>query len=301
MSIKKKLVSYYRRGLTLISPQLNTAAIYRARFGKKLDLNHPKTLNEKTLWLKFNTYWNNPLVKQCADKYRVREYVAELGCGEILTQLIGAYKNTAEIDWDNLPSQYAIKLNIGCGYNHIVSDKSKENTDELIREINSWLKHAPKFWLGYSEMQYKDVEPVILIEEYLGGPNGELPEDYKFYCINGKCYMTMFCKDRDNHGHGAKYYYMDRDWKMITNGIGDPNVPVEKPVCLEKAMELAEKLSQPFPFVRVDFYLIGERIVFGELTFTPAAGMDVDHKLKPFDSEEDLDHIYGRLLKLPEK
>ncbi len=56
---------------------------------------------------------------------------------------------------------------------------------------------------------------------------------------------------------------------MITNGVGDPNAPVEKPVCLDRAMELAEKLSQPFPFVRVDFYLIGERIVLGELTFTP--------------------------------
>jgi len=33
----------------------------------------------------------------------------------------------------------------------------------------------------------------------------------------------------------------------------------------------------------------------------PAAGMDVDHKLKPFNCEEDLDHIYGRILKLPEK
>ncbi len=299
MSIKTKLAFYYRRGLTLISPLLNTKAIYKARFGKKLDLNNPETLNEKILWLKFNTYWNNPLVKQCADKYRVREYVKEAGCGDILCKLIGAYKQPEDINWESLPAQFALKLNIGCGYNHIVTNKSKEDRLEVYTEIHQWLKHAPNSWLGYSEIQYKDVDPVILIEEYLGGPNGELPEDYKFYCINGKCYMTMFCKDRDIHGHGAKYYYMDRDWNMITNGVGDPNAPVEKPICLEKAMKLAEKLCQPFPFVRVDFYLLGERIVFGELSFTPAAGMDVDHKLKPVDSEEDLDHIYGRILKLP--
>ena len=299
MSLKIKLASLYRRTLTLISPRLNTAVIYKARFGKKLDLKHPETLNEKTLWLKFNTYWNNPLVKQCADKYRVREYVEKSGCEGILTKLIGVYKTPEEIVWDSLPSQFAIKLNLGCGYNHIVSDKGCENQEALNKEINGWLKRAPKTWLGYSEMQYKDVDPVILIEEYLGGPNGELPDDYKFYCINGKCHMTMFCKDRDSHGHGAKYYYMDRDWNMLTNGVGDPNTPVEKPICLDEAMEIAEKLSQPFPFVRVDFYLIGERVVFGELTFTPAAGMDVDHKLKPFGNDEDLDHIYGRILKLP--
>ena len=187
MSIKTKLASYYRKGLTLISPLLNTKAIYRERFGKRLDLNHPETLNEKTLWLKFNTYWNNPLVKQCADKYRVREYVKEAGCEDILCNLIGAYKRPGDIDWDELPDQFALKLNIGCGYNYIVTDKAKEDRQIVFAKMFRWLKRAPKAWLGYSEMQYKDVDPVILIEEYLGGPNGELPEDYKFYCINGKC------------------------------------------------------------------------------------------------------------------
>lgn len=110
----------------------------------------------------------------------------------------------------------------------------------------------------------------------------------------------MFCKDRDNHGHGAKYFYLDRDWNMIANGFNDSKIHVKRPVCLDQAIKLAETLSSPFPFVRVDFYLLGERIVFGELTFTPAAGMDVDHKLKPFNSNEDLDHIYGRILQLPE-
>lgn len=283
----------------MISPKLNTAIIYHARFGKKLDLKHPETLNEKILWLKFNTYWNNQLVKQCADKYHVRKYVKEAGCTGILSNLIAVYETPEQIEWDELPNQFAIKLNVGCGYNHIIVDKSKENKDFIVNEIKGWIAKSSKIWLGYSEMQYKNVEPIILIEEYLGGPNGELPDDYKFYCINGKCYMTMFCKDRDEHGHGAKYFYMDRDWNMITNGVGEPNIPVEKPVCLERAMELAEILCKPFPFVRVDFYLLGERIVFGELTFTPAAGMDVDHKLKPFGLDEDLDHIYGRILKLP--
>lgn len=298
----KAIISYKLKCfLTKLSPKLNTKVLYWSKFGRRLNLNNPQTLNEKTLWLKFNTYWKNSLVKQCADKYRVREYVSNCGCGDCLNNLIGAYNTPEQIEWDSLPKSFALKLNIGCGRNYIVVDKQKEDSAILVTMMRKWLEEAPNLYLPYSEMQYKDVDPVILVEEYLGGPNGELPEDYKFYCINGKCYMTMFCKDRDNHGHGAKYYYMDRDWNMITNGVGEHNMPVEKPVCLDRAMVLAEKLCQPFPFVRVDLYLLGERIVFGELTFTPAAGMDVDHKLKPFDSEEDLDHIYGRILKLPEK
>ena len=109
----------------------------------------------------------------------------------------------------------------------------------------------------------------------------------------------MLCKDRDDTGHGANYYYMDTEWNMITNGLNDRYTEIPKPKSLKEAISIAEKLSKPFPFVRTDLYIIDGRVVFGELTFTPAAGMDVDHKLKPFDSNEDLDHIYGRLLQLP--
>ena len=296
MNLLKTIAFYYRRSLTWISPKLNTAVIYRSRFGKKLDLKHPETLNEKILWLKFNSYWNNQLVKQCADKYTVRQYVEEAGCGSILNELIGAYHTPEEIDWNSLPDQIAVKLNIGCGYNYIIHDMSQEDLNALKAEIRRWMKAAPRYYLGYSEMQYKDVKPIILIERYLGGINGELPEDYKFYCMNGRCYMTMFCKDRDRHGHGAKYFFMDRDWNMITNSAGVSDIPVERSECFEQAMEIAEKLSKPFPFVRVDLYLLNGKIIFGEMTFTPAAGMDVDHKLRPFGCEEDIDHIYGRKL-----
>ena len=66
-----------------------------------------------------------------------------------------------------------------------------------------------------------------------------------------------------------------------------------------EAIKYAEALSKPFPYVRVDLYIVSNKIYFGELTFSPSAGMDVDHKLKPFGQDEDIDHIYGRKLVLP--
>ncbi|MBR4531213.1 glycosyl transferase [bacterium] len=301
MSVKKKLANIFRCGLTLISPKLNTMACYKAKFNKKLDLNNPQTLNEKNLWLKFNTYWNNPLVKQCADKYLVREYVEKAGCPEILNQLEASFKNPEDLAFDELPDKFALKLNIGCGYNYIVSDKTKENRSDLVKHMQKWMKKAKTCYLGYSEMQYKGVEPRFLVEHFLGDENGNLPEDYKFYCLNGKCEMIMFCKDRHADGHGAKYFFMDTDWNMLANVFNDPNIIVEKPENFKKAIQYAEMLSKPFPYVRVDLYIVGSSIYFGELTFTPAAGMDVDHKLKVFGTDEDLDHIYGRKLKLPKK
>lgn len=134
MRIITKLAYYYRRGLTYISPKLNTAVVYKFRFGRKLDLNNPITLNEKILWLKFHTYKNNLLVKQCADKYCVREYVEQAGCGDILTDLIGVYKTPQEIEWDKLPNRFAIKLNIGCGYNYFVTNKSDQIKEKLLKK-----------------------------------------------------------------------------------------------------------------------------------------------------------------------
>ena len=64
---------------TMISPTLNTKLRYKSAFGKPLDLNNPQTLNEKNQWLKLNTYYKNPLVKECADKYKVRDYVTRIG------------------------------------------------------------------------------------------------------------------------------------------------------------------------------------------------------------------------------
>ena len=37
-------------------------------------------------------------------------------------------------------------------------------------------------------------------------------------------------------------------------------------------------------------------IIFGELTFTPAAGMDIDFTMVPLGKEEDIDTIFGAFL-----
>ena len=183
-SLKRAMQGAFRSTLTLISPKLNTAVTYRVKFGRKLDLTRPTTFNEKVLWLKFNTYWNNDTVKQCADKLRVRDYLEQHGYGYLLNELIASYEDVDSIDFSTLPDRFAIKLNVGCACNIIVQDKSKLDIEATKNTMRKWLKN--NYWLGWSEMQYKDVKPCILIEKYLGGDDGSLPVDYKFYCMNGK-------------------------------------------------------------------------------------------------------------------
>ena len=139
--------------LTIISPTLNTKARYRYTFRKKLDLKNPQTLNEKILWLKLNKYMKNPLVIQCADKYKVREYVASCGCEDILNELIGVWDSAEDIPWDDLPNEFVLKWNYGAGMNIICTDKTQMDKEKVINQLKEWGR--VKCWLSHSEMQYK--------------------------------------------------------------------------------------------------------------------------------------------------
>ena len=46
------------------------------------------------------------------------------------------------------------------------------------------------------------------------------------------------------------------------------------PPHFEEMKAIARKLSENFPFVRVDLYDIEDQVYFGELTFFPANGME---------------------------
>lgn len=286
--ITKKIAKYFREILTYISPELNTKICYRIKFGKKLNLNDPKTLNEKILWLKLNKYMNDPIVKKCADKYRVREYVESLGCKEILNELIKVYDSPYEISWDELPEMFAMKLNVGCGANLICSDKNKLNLNKVLYEVKKWFEE--KFYAGYSEMQYKGSKYKIIVEKYLGTKEN-LPEDYKFMCINGKAEYVMICLNRGSTKK-TKYCLYDREWnwhKFDTSCVTDPGL--KKPKLVNKAFEYADKLSSKFPFVRTDLYIVDDKIYFGELTFTPCGGMD--NSILP-----EVDKMLGEKIKL---
>ena len=116
---------------------------------------------------KFNTYYKNPLVTQCADKYAVREYVEKCGCGEILNELYGVYDKVDDIPWDTLPNQFVIKWNFGCGQNLIVLDKTKLDIEDAKKKLNEWYKLRDTFYLTYSEMQYKGIPPKLICEKLI--------------------------------------------------------------------------------------------------------------------------------------
>ncbi len=273
-ALYEKAALSYNLALSTISPRLASEKIFKQAFGRKPNWKNAATFSEKLMWLKLNTYNNNPLVTMCADKYRVREYIEECGCGEILNDLIGVWDDVDEIDWGLLPDKFALKCNHGYGYNIICDDKSTFDFEDAKKKLRAWMKED--FWKFYAEVHYKNIEKKIIAEKYIGTDDGILPLDYKVLCFGGEAKFLLLHTGRGTGSHQA--YYFDREWKLLRFSAESEHMPaecsIEKPQGIDKVFEYAEKLSAPFPFVRADFYLIDGRVIFGELTFTPSRCVD---------------------------
>ena len=259
-----------------ISPKLSVKFWYRLYLKKPLDLEHPKTLDEKIQWMKLYYYKDNPLVYQCADKFRVRDYVKNCGLEHILNDLIATYHSANEINWDVLPQKFVLKWNFSNGGNIICSDKSKLDRKQAIKELNRFQKIKPH--LKYAEPQY-DVEKVLLCEKFIETQNGEAPVDYKFYCFNGEAKYVLCGYGRSIDRRPA-FYFFDKDWQLQRFNKMGKEAPegftMPKPEGMDDLFHYAEILSKPFPFVRADFYLENGKAYFGELTFTPGGGYDMN-------------------------
>ena len=240
---------------------------YHAATGEKLDLSNPVTFTQKIQWSKI--YDKNPLRTTLSDKYAVRKWVADMIGQEYLTPLLGVWDSFEKIDFSKLPSQYVLKCTHGTHCNMIVRNDKPLDYELAKSKFNTWIKKNYAY-ISF-EMQYKDIPPRIIAEEYMENGVNDL-YDYKFHCFGGKVVYIDFLMDRN---HGLRDAIRGRNWEKLP--FTDDDIPVdeeiEKPEHLEKMVEIAEKLSSSFPYVRVDLYRLNDgSIRFGEMTFTPAGG-----------------------------
>lgn len=264
---------------------------YRDTINRKLNLEEPKTFNEKLQWLKI--YNKNDSYTNMVDKYTVKEYVQNLIGEEYIIPTIGLYDTFNEINFDELPKQFVIKCTHDSGSTIVCKEKEKLNIESVRKKINKALKI--NYYTLAREWPYKNVKPRIIIEEYMQEDGKEDLTDYKFMCFNGKVKCSFTCLNRHSK-EGLNVDFYDVDWNKMPfeRHYKNSNTILEKPKNYEKMLELAEKLSKDIPFVRVDFYEIHGKIYFGELTFYPGAGFE------EFNPEK-YDEILGSWIELPKK
>lgn len=254
--------------LSLLPHDIAHKILYRIYSGKKLNLNEPVTLNEKIQWLIVNEYGANEAI--LTDKYLVKEKIANMKLPNLnIPKTLFVLKSTNDlknINFDSLPNKFVIKCNHGSGNVFVCS--SKTDFDKKIKILFKDLKKD--FSKKTLEYHYKYIKPVILIEEFLENKSGSLPEDYKFFSYNGKTRCVMVCTDREN---GYKATFFDKNWNRLNYSTHEETKNMPRPQNFEQMWDISEKLSLNYKFVRVDLYNINGKIYFGELTFTPAAGL----------------------------
>lgn len=272
MSLKSKISGTCRRFMLEHFP---TAVIDRDWLkwkGCKVDWDNPRDINEKIQWLLFRSDTSEWSV--LSDKVRVREYVASKGLGDLLVPLLGVWDKAEDIDFDLLPEKFVMKCNHDSGSFKIV-DKSKGfNPDELRAHFARCLKRKVGYY--YGELYYNAIEPKILAEAFLDAGESSVV-DYKVRCFDGKPFCIMTCSNRTAKTVSLDLY--DLDWNshpealVFSETCLDGGGKIPRPECLDRLLEAAALLSEGFPEVRVDFYVVNGKLYFGEMTFSSSHGM----------------------------
>lgn len=256
--------------LRFIPDKYMIAIQYFVKLKRLPNISKPKTFTEKLQWYKL--YYRDPKMTQCADKYNVRKYVEEKGLKDILIPVYGIYDKPEDINFEELPNKFVMKTTNGSGTNLICTDKNQLDLKEVKEQFDIWLERD--IFASGREWSYKNIKPRIIIEEFVDSDNDQYSglTDYKFFCFNGKAEYIFVYVDRDIDTKRAIY---DMDWNKIdvtTKDFSKMDDKIEKPTGLEEMIEIANYLSQDFPFVRVDLYWENNEIYFGEMTFYPATG-----------------------------
>lgn len=253
-------------------PTIRAKIAYRVAYGKRCDLKNPSTFCEKLLWLSLNTYRNNMQVLNLCDKYLVRSYVEKKIGKEYLNELYAVYDNLNQIQYDNLPNSFVLKVSQGCTTNIFCKDKSIYNRNLFEETVKGWAKNQKlydKMMADIGGVRIKDYKKYYVCEKYLCEEGKSSPTDYKFYCFHGEPKAVLVVSDRFGDETGL---FLTPEWEILqeqTGAFRKPEVLYAKPQSLQEMLVVARVLSAGFPFVRVDLYDINGKVIFGEMTFFP--------------------------------
>lgn len=286
MTIPKLLV----RGLKYWLPdELLLSLYHRRRVGRFPNLRNPLTFNEKILRRCLSP---DDRYSDLSDKLRVRSYVAEKVGEKRLVPLIATPTEFTESVFDGLPSSFVMKANHGCGFVEIVKNKGATSFERLNALAQRWL--STNFYATARERHYSSIDRRIFFETLLQGPDGKIPPDIKIHVFNrnsrNPSLFILLISDRfGEHPRGDIY---DAQWNALDIRMGHYErsvTPSPRPANLDELLSVARTLASDFDFVRVDLYNVDGTIYFGELTFTPGAGL---FPLTP----DSVDYEWGRLM-----
>jgi len=159
-----------------------------------------------------------------------------------------------------------------------VHDKNQIDYSAIRNNLKKRLKE--NYYLKSKEWQYKNIKPLIIVEKLLLTKKGEIPMDYKVHCFNGKPHLIQVDIGRGTDEHYRNWYNIE--WNRLPFKWSSPKekgkrtdpatFDVAKPKNLNEMISLSNKLSEPFDYVRIDWYDTMGKLYFGEITFHHDSG-----------------------------
>lgn len=261
---------------------------FKLKMGYRLNLKDPKGFNEKLQWLKL--YDRNHIYPTLVDKYEVRHYIQKHIGEKYLIPLIGIFNSFEEIKRSHLPTKFVLKCTHGTHCSIICTSKADFDFTYAKRRISKWFKKN-YFWYA-REWPYKKIVPRIICEEFMS-VDGRIPEDYKVFCFNGEPKLIRVDIGRFSKDFTRDFYSTSWEKTHLYTGKRS-SITLNKPNNLEEMLEMSRILSKNFAHVRLDWYIINNRLYFGEFTLYHAAGF------KRIGSIGD-ELVLGSWLALPQK
>lgn len=243
---------------------------YFLRTRKILHWNNPTLYNEKIQWLKI--YDRNPAYSKLVDKQAAKEWVSEKLGAEYVFPTLGIWDKFADINFDKLPEQFVLKCTHDSGGVLVCKDKAMLNYEKE-KKFFEWHMKRNYYWHG-RQWHYNGVKPRIIAEKYMVDESQKELKDYKVFCFNGEPKVIQV--DFGRYEKHERNLYTP-EWEYIPAQIKYPTNPshqIEKPVILEELLRCARILSDGMRHVRVDFYIIGNKLYFGEMTFYHGDGCE---------------------------
>lgn len=230
------------------------------------DYAHPRTLQEHIQAYMLRS--RNPMLVTLADKLAVRKYIdATVGPGHTVP-LLGAWRDAAAVPLATLAYPVVLKPTHLSGRALFLDRFEPAQEAALRRLLRDWL--ARDHSLINREWFYAQVPPGLVAEPLLLDEHGERPADVKASVIGGR--VRYFQVDRGRQGQHTRNLY-GADWELLpVRGPLPRHAPDAPPADLPGLVAIAEQLAEPFEFLRVDCYVIGGRVLVGELTSSPGAG-----------------------------
>ena len=264
---------------------------FKKVFGYELDLNNPKTLNEKIQWLKINEHKEFHTI--CADKLSAREYWKKFGEDHLIPLLFWTYNWEDIIDENISEVPCIVKCNTGCGCYEIIRNKEDVNFKNLRQKCRKWL--SGNYYYRSQEWQYKNIKPCIIVERLLLDANGHIPNDYKLHFINGELQFIYCSVDREGENYRCIYSpdwtRLNIEWVEPKKHTGLSGKDIDCPKTFPQMISIGQKIAHDFKYVRVDFYDVDGKLYYGEITLHHGSGFDT---FVP----ESYDLYYGNKLQL---